>query len=138
MFSQSYCHQLQGEDRGSSINHSIHGLLVETLRSRSPESVLLLDFKTVCLAPGPMKDMYLFTSIIIRYKTINDTEFTIQVHYQCIDGEWSTDVLGSSNFTVSSTFNGTLNTTLRTDCVACLDPKIEPNVSTEEHCAGNK
>ena len=85
------CSELQISDLGNTTSESQTGLLADTLRVLGGDStnpaVQILEFNTVCLSQGALKDTYTRTSVVVRY-TADGDEATSQVEYKCTDGMW--------------------------------------------------
>ena len=128
------CSELQISDLGNTTSESQTGLLADTLRVLGGDStnraVQILEFNTVCLSQGALKDTYTRTSVVVRY-TADGVEATSQVEYQCIDGVWEIPNTGTPAIENSPIAN--LTTPVRTDCILCSSSGIITDV---EHCAG--
>ena len=137
------CVMLQESELGNTTVVSNTGLLADALAaSNQPgDAYQLLEFNTVCLGQGSVRDTYRTTSLIVRFRDNEDNEWTMQLHYQCNRGVWNitADGFGSSANAVTAA-GGTLTTALRTDCFLCLDPTLASGgqTSVEEHCIGNE
>ena len=136
------CAMLQESELGDTTALSSTGLLADALAIQSGDAPLmyqLLEFNTVCLGQGSVRDTYRTISLIVRFRDSGGTESTMQLHFQCGSGAWNipADGFGSSANAVTAA-GGTLTTALRTDCFLCLDPSLAPagQVSVEEHCLG--
>ena len=132
------CAELQIGDLGSSIAPSAQGLLaIAVAKAAEPEnanlSVQVLQFNTVCLSQGSVRDRYTAVSVVVRYRR-DGREDTAQVEYQCRNGEW----ISSPELRASLSPNATLSTALRTDCLACQPLRSTLYVTPEEHCAGEE
>ena len=138
------CAMLQESELGNTTALSNTGFLADALAVQTGDAslmYLLLEFNTVCLGQGSVRDTYRSTSLIVRFRDSGGTEDTMQLHYQCRSGAWNivADGFGTSANAVTAA-GGTLTTALRTDCFLCLDPSLAPagQVSVEEHCLGNE
>ena len=128
------CAELRISDLGDSTAPSTQGLLATALATGNTNpSVQLLQFNTVCLSQGSVRDRYLSVSVVVRYRR-DGMEATAQVEFQCQNNEtWIFPVQFSAFLNPSVT----LSTALRTDCVACIPQEdIYLYVTIEEHCAG--
>ena len=129
------CAELQIGDLGSSTAPSAQGLLATALARTEPgntnPSVQVLQFNTVCLSQGSVRDRYSSVSVVVSYRR-DGMEATAQVEYLCQHGEW----IFPMQFSASLNPNATLSTALRTDCLACSPPGNTFVVTPEEHCAG--
>ena len=136
------CAMLQESELGNTTALSKTGLLTDALAVLSGNASLLyqlLEFNTVCLGQGSVRDTYRSISLIVRYANNGGTESTMQLHFQCRSGAWNIAAEGfgpTANAVTAA--GGTLTTALRTDCYVCLDPHGLPAglVSMEEHCLG--
>ena len=128
------CSELQISDLGDTTSESQTGLLADTLRVLGGDStnraVQILEFNTVCLSQGALKDTYTRTSVVVRY-TADGVEATSQVEYQCIDGVWEIPNTGTPTIDNSPIAN--LTTPVRTDCILCSS---SGSITDVEHCAG--
>ena len=133
----SDCSMLEASELGDNSTLSDTGLLVDALNARSQATLTyqLLEFNTVCLAQGTIKDTYRSTSLVVRYRDSNNAESTGQLHLQCFNGDWSEVSFGGSDNAIS-TADGSLTTPTRRDCLVCASPAFPIPVSTQEHCAG--
>ena len=65
------CSELQISDLGDTGAESQTGLLADTLRVLGGDStncaVQILEFNTVCLSQGALKDTYTRTSVVVRW-----------------------------------------------------------------------
>lgn len=139
------CPMLQNSQLGSNTTFSNTGLLADALAAKAGDGsaldVQIMEVNTVCLGQGTQRDTYRSTSLIVSYISTADVNtVTVQVHYQCLelDGrpQWSTENFGSSEVSVSDSVGGSLTTSLRTDCIFCIDSAVGPTISSDEHCAG--
>ena len=136
------CAMLQESELGDTTALSNTGLLADALAALTGDTFLsyqLLEFNTVCLGQGSVRDTYRSISLIVRYVDLGGTESMMQLHFQCRSGAWNivADGFGTAANAVTAA-GGTLTTALRTDCFLCLDPSLAPagQVSVEEHCLG--
>ena len=130
------CPELQIGDLGDSTAPSAQGLLAIALaKAAGPEnatlSIQVLQFNTVCLSQGSVRDRYSSVSVVMRYRR-DGMEATAQAEYQCQNGEW----MFPMQFRASLNSNATLSTALRTDCFFCDSPGNTFNITPVEHCAG--
>lgn len=140
------CPMLQNSQLGSNTTFSNTGLLADALAAKAGDGsvldVQIMEVNTVCLGQGTQRDTYRSTSLIVSYISTADVNtVTVQVHYQCLelDGrpQWSTNNFGTSETSVSDSAGGNLTTSLRTDCILCVDSTTGPVASSaDEHCAG--
>ena len=133
----SDCFMLQASELGDNTTLSGTGLLAEALNAASQTDLTyqVLDFNTVCLAQGTVRDTYRSTSLVVMYRPSVGDESTMQLHLQCIAGAWSELNFGSADNAIS-TADGSLTTPTRRDCLVCASPALPITVTTEEHCSG--
>ena len=137
------CSALQESELGNTTALSTSGLLADALAFQSGEANLalqVLEYNTVCLGQGTSRDSYRSTALVVRYLQAGESEVISQLHLQCIAGTWSTNNFGSSQNALTDA-DGTLSTSLRTDCFLCLEPDSAPpgqQFSMEHHCLGEK
>ena len=113
-----------------------------------PVSVQVHDSNIVCLRSGRTRDTYSGVSVVVNYTCTggSSSECTgnpilSQFDFECNTGStgptWSSTVSGSTSDTVTTPPNGTLSTTLRTDCGACISPArlgFASITNNEQHC----
>ena len=133
----SDCSMLQASELGDNTTLSSTGLLAEALNAVSQATLTyqLLEFNTVCLAQGTARDTYRSTSLVVMYRPSVGDVSTMQLHLQCINGDWSDLNFGSADNAIS-TADGSLITPTRRDCLVCVSPATPIPVSTQEHCSG--
>ncbi len=131
------CPMLLESELGDTTAVTGTGLLADalSLSGDAGSIVQLLQFNIVCLAQGTVRDTYRSLSLIAEYRDAGGTVATIQLHLQCVGGTWSTRNFGSSSAAASTPTNGTLTTTLRTDCFLCLNPS-QGGPEGAHHCLG--
>ena len=132
----SDCSMLQASELGDNTTLSSTGLLADALNAGGQATLTyqLLEFNTVCLAQGTVRDTYRSTSLVVRYRDSLGVESTTQLHLQCIDEDWSDLNFGSIDNAISTT-DSSLTTPTRRDCLLCISPAVAP-ISTLEHCFG--
>lgn len=139
---QTDCPALQIADLGEVRAPSTTGLVAATIAAESGNantSIQIMAVNVVCLGQGTMRDLYRSVSLVLRYLDGADSTMNIvQVEYQCMamgGGVWG---FGSGP-SITTAPTGTLTTSLRTDCILCVDPNaaMSVTVSPDEHCTGN-
>ena len=100
----SDCSMLQASELGDNITLSGTGLLADALSAviQATLNYQLLEFNTVCLAQGTVRDTYRSTSLVVRYRDYLGVESTTQLHLQCINGDWSEVSFGSIDYSIST------------------------------------
>ena len=134
----SDCAMLQKSELGDTTALSNTGLLADALAVQTGDGTVnyqLLEYNTVCLGQGTVRDTYRSISLVVRHLNSGGTEATQQLDLQCINGNWDIDnfeILASS----IAAADGTLTTAVRRDCFACISPTLAGTqpFSTEEHC----
>ncbi len=131
------CPMLLESELGDTTAVTGTGLLADALSLSGDAGTIvqLLQFNIVCLAQGTVRDTNRSLSLIAEYRDAGGTVATTQLHLQCVGGTWSTNNFGSSSTAASTPTNGTLTTTLRTDCFLCLNPS-QGGPEGEHHCRG--
>lgn len=130
------CLMLQQSELGDNTTLSGSGLLAEALSVGGQNSMnQLLQYNTVCLGQGTVRDTYTSTSLIVRYMDSRSQEMTMQLHLQCVTGSWDINyIIGGADNALTAA-GGSFNTPLRTDCLLCLAPGVGGlTTSAEEHC----
>ena len=133
----SDCPMLQITDLGSTTSLTSSGWLAAALSFHAAETLTyqILEYNTVCLGQGSVRDTYRSASFIVRYLDSSGAENTVQLYLQCISGSWTTQTLGSHQNAIS-TAGGDFDTALRTDCYLCSPPFIDARISVAEGCFG--
>ena len=111
----------------------------------SPVSVQVHDSNIVCLTSSRTRDTYSGVSVVVDYTctggsrsecTGNPTRS--QFEFECATGPtWTTTVDGSASEIITTPPNGTLSTTLRTDCGVCVSPArtlFATITNNDQHC----
>jgi len=137
---QMDCPPLESSDLGNVSSLSTNGLIAASLMAIEEEdsspSIQLMNHQVVCLAQGSGRGLYRMVSVIASFMSTGDNKLvsTMQFHFECDDGAWSNNVMGSFENAVSNTsLEGSLTTALRRDCQLCTD---FISSSPEEHCVG--
>ena len=153
---QNECPAIQESELGNTTTPGTSGLIADAITlgdSGSVPDILVLDSQTVCLAVGPTRDLYRYVSVVVSFNCSGslapgnalgistcDGELTVQFDFECVAGpQWQRAVtLGGDN--VFNPADGSLTTSLRTDCSFCVDPTIAGSfgltVDMATHCAG--
>ena len=133
------CTKLTAEDLGNSTAPTANGLIAERLADDTPYSVevQLVQYNLVCEATAGMRGRYRHVSVVAEYY-LNDSLTMSQFEFSCASGDvWGIVVSGSSENTVTTPPDATLNSTLRRDCFLCLSPRrAGNNNNNSEHCSG--
>ena len=150
------CPGIQESELGSTTTPGTSGLIADAITLGDPGSapdILVLDAQTVCLAAGPTRDRYRYASVVVSFNCSGslapgnalgistcDGELTVQFDFECVSGpQWQRALtLGGDN--VFNPADGSLTTSLKTDCSFCVDPAIAGSlgltVDMATHCAG--
>ena len=109
-----------------------------------PVSVQVYNSNIVCLRNGRTQDTYSMVSVVANYTcTGAPSECTgnptlSQFEFECVTGPtWTASVGGSASNIITTPSNGTLSTTLRTDCGVCISPArsgFATITNNEQHC----
>ena len=109
-----------------------------------PVSVQVHASRIVCLRSGRTRDTYSGVSVVVRYScTGAPSECTgnptlSQFEFECATGPtWTASVGGSASNIITTPPNGSLSTTLRTDCGVCVSPArsgFATITNNEQHC----
>ena len=109
-----------------------------------PVSVQVHDSNIVCLSSGRTRDTYSAVSVVVRYTcTGAPSECTgnptlSQFKFECATGPtWTASVGGSASNIITTPPDGTLATTLRTDCGLCVSPArsgFAAITNNDQHC----
>ena len=110
-----------------------------------PVSVQVHNSRIVCLRNGGTRDTYSGVSVVVNYTcTGAPSECTgnpilSQFEFECVTGpvRWAPSVGGSAANIITTPPDGSLSTTLRTDCGVCVSPARSAFASitdNEQHC----
>ena len=108
-----------------------------------PVSVQVHGSHIVCLRSGRTRDGYRGVSVIVKYAcTGTPSECTgnsilSQFEFECAAGTWTASVDGSAANIITTPPDGSLSTTLRTDCGVCVSParSVFANITNNDnHC----
>ena len=154
---QNECPEIQESELGSTTTPGTSGLIADAVTlgdSGSAPDILVLDSQTVCLAVGPTRDRYRYASVVVSFNCFGSLapgnalgisscngDLTVQFDFECVAGpQWQRALtLGGDN--VFNPADGSLTTSLRTDCSFCVDPTIAGSLGLTAdmatHCAGN-
>ena len=113
----------------------------------APPDVTLSDYQTVCRAYDKQQDLARAVSVVVEYTCSGHASCPAgrvleQIESECIAGQWTNSVLGSTAGVHSPTIDheATLTTTTREDCSFCLSPYLASHRSLTTdiitHCVG--
>ena len=149
------CPAFDVSDLGSTNMRTPSGLVVSALAAVSgdpsnPASVQVHDSSIVCLRSGRTRDTYSGVSVVVNYTcTGPPTECTgtpilSQFDFECVAGtptnpgvRWAAIVDGSASNIITTPPDGSLSTTLRTDCGVCISPArsiFATITNNDQHC----
>ena len=144
------CPLIQGSELGRMDTASTDGLISEAFTVQSGDNdprpdVLLFDFSVVCLASGSTRETYRFVSVVASYlcnggqSECNGTMLLSQFEFGCVDigsgPEWRPNIQGSADNIRTTPADGTLSTTVRTDCSICVSPIRIGSANNNNHCS---
>ena len=128
------CAMLLESGLGNTTTQVRTGLLAEALAASEVSAcgVQLVEFNTVCLAQGTVRDTHRSLSLIASYRDGGGVVRTTQLHLQCVGRSWNLRTIETA---ASIPTTGTLTTPLRTDCFLCDHPaQLGGQGSDAEHC----
>ena len=142
------CPRLNVSDLGNTDALSTTGLIESAFKAVSGDpsviNVQVHGSRIVCLSSGRTRDMYSGVSVVVNYTcTGAPSECTgnptlSQFEFECATGPtWTASVGGSASNIITTPPNGTLSTTLRTDCGVCVSPlrsAFAAITNNEQHC----
>ena len=108
-----------------------------------PVSVQVHSSNIVCLRSGRTQDTYSGVSVVVSYSCTGASECTgtpilSQFEFECVTGPtWTASVDGSASNIITTPSNGSLSTTLRTDCGVCVSPArsgFATITNNDQHC----
>ena len=143
------CPMFNVSDLGATDMSSETGLIEDVFQAVRGDpslsvSVQVHDSNIVCLRNGRTRDTYSGVSVVVNYTctgalsecTGNPT--LSQFDFECATGStWTASVGGSTSNIITTPPNGTLSTTLRTDCGVCVSPArsgFATITNNEQHC----
>ena len=108
-------------------------------------NVQVHDSNIVCLRSGRTRDTYRGVSVVVNYTCTGSSRsectgnpILSQFEFECVTGPtWTASVGGSASNIITTPPDGTLSTTLRTDCGVCVSPARSGFASitnNEQHC----
>ena len=111
----------------------------------SPVSVQVDDSNIVCLRSGRTRDTYSGVSVVVNYTCTGSSRSECtgnptlsQFEFECVTGPtWTANVGGSTANIITTPPDGSLSTTLRTDCGVCVSPArsgFATITNNEQHC----
>ena len=108
-----------------------------------PASLQVHNSNIVCLRSSQTRDTYRGVSVVVNYTcTGTPSECTgnpilSQFEFECVAGTWTANVGGSAANIITTPSNGSLSTTLRTDCGVCVSPARQDFATitnNDQHC----
>ena len=110
----------------------------------SPVSVEVHNSNIVCLRSGRTRDTYSGVSVVVNYtctgasSECTGTPILSQFEFECATGPtWTASVDGSTDSIITTPPDGSLSTTLRTDCGVCVSPArslFATITNNDQHC----
>lgn len=129
------CQVITESELGDTASISASGLIAERLGT----SVQLISFKSVCSVTAGSRDLYTEVSLVASY-TSGDGVLQAQFEFGCTNGNWTIELRGSSENTVTippnAVIGGVLILNLRTDCYQCASPDRLGFSVNGNHCQG--
>ena len=100
------------------------------------------DTNIVCLRSGQTRDTYSQVSVVVNYTCAGIFSCTgnptlSQFEFECVAGTWTARVDESTANIITTPPNGSLSTTLRTDCAVCVSPAradFATVTNNDQHC----
>ena len=138
----SDCPEFRLAHLGSAVTYTNIGLLSTALNHGKADSLSykILDYSVVCLSQGSGWEKYSMVSILVKYMIQGQQDtFKDQLHFQCINDDWSIRVFANAKFSRSkSPIKANFHTPMRRDCWACIDFNSPGLItrSDDEHCLG--
>ena len=111
----------------------------------SPVSVQVHDSNIVCLRSGQTQDTYSGVSVVVNYtcagipSECTGNPILSQFDFECVAGTWAASVDNSASNIITTPPDGSLSTTLRTDCGVCISPArsiFATITNNDQHCGG--
>ena len=143
------CPQFSGSDLGTTDTPSTTGLVGAAFQAvsgdPSPVSVQVHDSNIMCFRNGRTRDTYRGVSVVVNYTCTGGSRsectgnpILSQFDFECVTGPtWAASVGGSASNIITTPPDGTLSTTLRTDCGVCISPArsgFATITNNEQHC----
>ena len=144
------CPAFDVSDLGSTNMRTPSGLVVSALEAVSgdpsnPVSVQVHDSNIVCLRSGRTRDTYSGVSVVVNYtctgalSECSGNPILSQFDFECVANpvRWAASVDGSASNIITTPADGSLSTTLRTDCGVCISPArsvFAAITNNEQHC----
>ncbi len=113
----------------------VDSLITASLPDQPDRNINITEYTVVCLAQGTEQGSWRFISLVALYK-YSGTNFTSQFQFECVGSVWTATVNGSDEYIRTATPDATINTTLRTDCALCIDPRQAIAANNSQHCLG--
>ena len=109
----------------------------------NPASVQVHGSNIVCLRSGRTRDTYSGVSVVVNYtctgplSECSGNPILSQFDFECVAGTWAPSVDGSASNIITTPPDGSLSTTLRTDCGVCISPArsiFATITNNDQHC----
>ena len=113
--------------------------------SSTTHSVNVIRFHPVCIAFSEKQGLYRSLSVVVQYTCSGHANCPPgtaeeQIESDCINGQWSNNVLSITKSTHSLAALANFSTTTREDCAFCLSPELANmfSLTTDAvtHCVG--
>ena len=145
------CPRFNVSDLGNTNALITGGLIQDALHAVSGDpsviNVQLHGSHIVCLRNGRARDTYSGVSVVVNYTCTGSSRSECtgnptlsQFEFECVTANpvrWAPSVGGSASDIITTPPNGTLSTTLRTDCGVCISPArsgFATITNNEQHC----
>ena len=147
---QADCPRLNVSELGATDMLTQNGLVGSAFAAVSgdpslPVSVQVHDSNIVCLRSGRIQDTYTGVSVVVNYtctgapSECNRNPTLSQFEFECVANpvRWAPSVDGSAANIITTPPDGSLSTTLRTDCGVCISPArsiFATITNNDQHC----
>ena len=144
------CPMFNETDLGTTDTSSATGLIGTAFQAVSgdpslPVSVQVHDSNIVCLRSGQTRDTYSGVSVVVNYtctgalSECSGNPILSQFEFECVANpvRWAPSVDGSATNIITTPPDGSLSTTLRTDCGVCISPArstFATITNNDQHC----
>ena len=144
------CPMFNETDLGTTDTSSATGLIGAAFQAVSgdpslPVSVQVHDSNIVCLRSGQTRDTYSGVSVVVNYtctgalSECSGNPILSQFEFECVANpvRWAPSVDGSATNIITTPPDGSLSTTLRTDCGVCISPArstFATITNNDQHC----
>ena len=121
------------------------GLIIGGVDSAVTPNITLSDFKIVCRVHGEQRDLLRAVSVVVEYTCSSHANCPAataleQIESECINGQWSSNELGSPANIRSTNPEANLATVTKGDCSHCISPQLASKFSLTTdnitHCRG--